>query len=127
MASNNKPDNRKENVQKLLSDSDVIWREWTNSGLNVNQEFTIDFDFYSAAKTEVHNFKEFLNDLGYETSLKKVRMMIFFTGWQLQASLNRNWTNEILNENIIYLGETADKFETLIEGYGSHIKKLKSA
>ncbi|MGZ5243835.1 MAG: hypothetical protein ACXWEY_00990 [Bacteroidia bacterium] len=53
-------------------------------------------------------------------------MMLFLTGWQLRASLKGNWTNEILNENIIYLGETANEFETLIEGYGSLIKKRKS-
>ncbi|MGZ5243834.1 MAG: hypothetical protein ACXWDO_03030 [Bacteroidia bacterium] len=56
MASNSKPDNREENIQKLLSDSDIIWQDWIDSGLDINQEFTVDFDFYSARKNEVHKF-----------------------------------------------------------------------
>lgn len=113
----------KENVSKLKEDSETIWNQWVETGINTDQIFKIDFDFYSAHEEGVLYFSEILQKNGFEIIIKTKRMLFFWKGYELRATLNDFWTLKKLNERIELLGLFSRKYNLIIEGYGTHLTR----
>ena len=68
----------RENIKKLIDDSDIVWNQWIENGLAINEKFVIDFNFYSSDNEGVQIFTKILRKNNFGVEVKTKRMLIFF-------------------------------------------------
>lgn len=109
-----------ENIKQLQNDCISEWEKW-NPKQEINLEISINFDFYTADKDGALKFEKQLKDENYSVLINTKRTLMFFKGYEINASLEKSWSFEEFKQSIWDIGIQARSFNCLLEGYGAFV------
>ena len=101
---------------KTISELPELFKMWKENNIDVQNEFTIMFSFYSAFKNETENFVQNLKELKYNVESKTKRTLIIFKGYVSNAEKKQKWNIDNLKEEFTSVLFLAKKNENVYEG-----------
>lgn len=106
-----------EQLLKILTDLKEMINIWKENGVDFNKPFSVLFKFYRANKNPPENLINYLKQEGFNVDGKQVRTMVFFKGYQIDASKEKTWTERELLETTKDLAIMANENETTLEDF----------
>ncbi len=96
-------DNKKE-LAAHFERNEKMWHVWEERGIKTNEEFIVNFHFYSARKQNTELLCKELTDENLEYRVKTTRTLWIFRGWMIEVDIKKQWSLEALQ------GKTANMF-----------------
>jgi hypothetical protein len=108
-----------EDLQWHLETNAALWRRWEKHGIKPGQEFAVDFNFYCPRRDIADAFVRSLEDAGFAVKKETKRTLLFWRGWEIEATATFAWTPDYLNERTKEFCKTANECGFSFEGIGA--------
>ncbi len=110
-----------EDVEWHLRTNKELWRKWLANGITPGKSFVVDFHFYAPKKHIADGLVASLEGAGFAVKPTITRTLIFWRGWEIEASAEHEWTLEYLNERTYEFFRNADECGFSFEGFGAEM------
>ena len=108
-----------EDLQWHLETNAALWRRGEKHGIKPGQEFAVDFNFYCSRRDIADAFVRSLEDAGFAVKKETRRTLLFWRGWEIEATATFAWTPDYLNERTKEFCKTANECGFSFEGIGA--------
>ncbi len=82
----------------IVVDNTLIWDD---SDIDITEEIELMFLYYSVREEYANEFVAKMNNVNFNTNIKKVKALLVFSGYEIQASKTDVWTTQKILRTIL--------------------------